>query len=82
MSLLYKECELRRHEMSREDGPAPVQRMVRWLPADVAAIGRVVSLEAGERWEIVSAPEPALPEGIVRRFGAALTVIAPSLQRQ
>jgi hypothetical protein len=64
MTALYKECELRR----LGDGRSAVERVIRWLPADFAAIGRVVNLGAGDRWEIVSAPEPALPAAIVRRF--------------
>jgi hypothetical protein len=61
---LYKECELRR----LGDGRSAVERTRRWLPAEHASIGRVVRLDAGERWEIISAPEPALPAAIVRRF--------------
>lgn len=63
-SQLYKECELRR----LGDGRSAVERAVRWLPEEQAVIGRVVRLDAGERWEIVSAPEPALPGCIVRRL--------------
>jgi hypothetical protein len=62
MSQLFKECELRRF------GEGQVERVVRWLDADDAVIGRVVDLGDGEQWEIVSAPDPALPACIVRRF--------------
>lgn len=63
-STLYKECELRRGG----DDRSRFERIVRWLPADTAVIGRAVKLDAGERWEIVSAPEPALPACVIRRF--------------
>ena len=62
MSQLYKECELRRFGGSR------VERAIRWLPAEEAVIGGVVHFGEGETWEIVSAPDPALPGAIVRRF--------------
>ena len=72
MSQLYKQCELRRFVDGR------VERAIRWLDADEADIGRVVHLEspvdgsADEfeivEWEIVSAPEPALPAEIVELF--------------
>lgn len=64
MTALFKECELRRIDADRDS----VERTIRWLPADIAVIGSIVKLDAGERWEIVSAPEPALPEAIVRRL--------------
>lgn len=67
MSQLFKQCELRRFVEGR------VERAIRWLAADEADIGRVVLLpgaldsESAE-WEIVSAPEPALPAEIVELF--------------
>ena len=73
MSQMYKECELRRFGGSKSHGRA--ERTVRWLPADDAVIGNVVTLgdespktRRGGDWEIVSAPEPALPATIVRRL--------------
>lgn len=72
MSQLFKQCELRRFVEGR------VERAIRWLDADEADIGRVVHLESPVdggvdefelvEWEIVSAPEPALPAEIVELF--------------
>ncbi len=74
MSQLFKECELRRFVEGR------VERAVRWLDADEADIGRVVYLPGPVdgstdecktvEWEIVSAPDPALPAEIVEFFEA------------
>lgn len=69
MSQLFKECELRRFVEGR------VERAIRWLDADEADIGRIVQLHSlvdgslGE-WEVVSAPDPALPADIVELFEA------------
>lgn len=74
MSQRFKECELRRFVEGR------VERAIRWLDADEADIGRVVHLTslvdgaADEcetvEWEIVSAPDPALPAELVELFEA------------
>ena len=69
MSQLFKECELRRFVEGR------VERAIRWLAADEADIGRVVLLPSQvdddfDEWEIVSAPDPALPASVVELFEA------------
>ena len=69
MSQLFKECELRRFVEGR------VERAIRWLDASDADIGRIVILpsrvdDGFDEWEIVSAPEPALPGSAVERFEA------------
>lgn len=63
---LFKQCELRRFGA---DGL--VERDVRWLPADEAVVGGVLPLDEDEGWEIVSAPDPALPARAVRLFESA-----------
>ena len=67
MGQLFKECELRRFVEGR------VERAIRWLDADEADIGRTVLLAhpvdgSLDEWEIVSAPEPALPAEVVELF--------------
>ncbi len=69
MSQLFKECELRRFVEGR------VERAISWLAADEADIGRVVLLPSQvdddfDEWEIVSAPDPALPASVVELFEA------------
>ena len=62
---LLKQCELRRFG---RDGR--VERDVRWLPEADAVVGRSpCGIDAG--WEIVSAPDPALPARAVRLFESA-----------
>ena len=65
--LLFKECELRRFVDGR------VERAIHWLDADDADIGRIVILPSRvdddyDEWEIVSAPDPALPANVVEFF--------------
>jgi hypothetical protein len=70
---LLKQCELRRFGQNGR-----VERDVRWLPAEHAVVGRELPQGDGEGWEIVSAPDPALPEIAVRLYesAAALARIA------
>ena len=65
---LYKECELRRFGHGKNTMAGTVERTTRWLPASDAVIGRLVQLGERGEWEIISAPDPALPENVVRRF--------------
>ena len=72
ISNLYKECQLRRFTSAPIGDPigrSDVERTTRWIPVDDAVIGARVRLcrRDGE-WEIVSAPEPALPGEIITRI--------------
>ena len=65
---LFKQCELRRFGL---DGQ--VERRIRWLPAEDAVVGGDLPCDDG--WEIVSAPDPALPARAVQLFESAAELV-------
>lgn len=67
---LLKQCELRRFA---SDGR--VERDIRWLPAEHAVVGRELPEGHDEGWEIVSAPDPALPAHAVRLYESAAELL-------
>jgi hypothetical protein len=60
---LLKQTELRRFVGRR------FERAIRWLPADRAVVGRLVTLDdLTEGWEVISVHEPGLPADVVRHL--------------
>lgn len=66
---LFKQCELRRFGA---DGK--VERRTHWIPADDAVVGREIPC-GDDGWEIVSAPDPALPGRAIQLFESAAELV-------